>query len=95
MTIAKLTAVIRCDGCTKPFDVTLDPAQRMSGSSYETVDQYIDDMIRAGDTFVLSIQGDHQLCDKCTEVVDAAYPDNEETLTYDQVSTALNKAAGV
>jgi hypothetical protein len=96
MTIAKVAATIRCDGCAAAFEITLDAAHAMAKSQYESLDQYVDDMIRAGDALVFSIQGSHQLCAKCTRVVDDAYPEVEpHRLSYDQVSGALNKAAGV
>lgn len=97
MAIAKVTAKIRCDGCASSFEISLDPAQPMKGGAYDTIDDYVDWMIRGGEDFLsFSVQGTHQLCERCTRVVDDAFPEDPPGgLTYDQVSGALNKAAGV
>lgn len=96
MSISNISAAIRCDGCNTTFSVKLDRAQRMNGVSYSDIDDYVEDIVRGGNAEAgcTSVQANHLLCESCTAVVDAAYPE-DVTPNYDQVCAALNKAAGV
>ncbi len=91
MTIRKVEAEIECDGCGKLFDVELDAGSKLKCSD-DTLAELVEDTIRG--RLYMSVQGEHQLCAKCTEAVDAAF-DDEALPTREQVTAILNKAAGV
>lgn len=96
MSITKIEATIRCDGCNKPFTLTLDRAATMQWSGYTDLDDYVWDLVRGPNQeygLHTSVQGDHLLCVACTKFIDDEF--DELTPTRDQVCDALNKRAGV
>lgn len=93
MSIVKVEATIRCDGCNKPFTLTLDRAFKTRDDS---IDDYVWDLVRGPNSDYgvhTSVQGDHLLCKECTKFIDDEF--EELNPTRDQVCAALNKRAGV
>jgi hypothetical protein len=89
MSIVKIEAQFRCDGCNKTFEVTFDPAYTFKEK--ESVHDVARDYLRG--TLWGSIQGSHELCRDCTKFIDGAIEDDDPT--YDQVCAELNRRAGV
>jgi hypothetical protein len=90
MSITKIVAHYRCDGCNK--EDTFELSDRAVKVVNESLDDLVLDYFRV--SIVTSIQGEHMLCKECTNYIDDKFPD-DELPTYEQVCAALNERAGV
>lgn len=95
MSIVHVMATIRCDGCNKPFCLTLDRTTKVGIG--DDPKYSLDDLVRDHITSDIStsIQGEHLLCVDCTKFIDDAFPDDDVQPDYNQVCAALNERAGV
>lgn len=85
MPVIEITAKVECEGCAMPFSVDVDPAEEITGSVYDAVEEAVRG---GGHPLVCSVQGGKMLCQECTKQVDA-YITEDRNATEDEVNAAL------
>ena len=83
MSIRAVTAKFECDGCGKPFEVYMDPAEEINGAS---IMQAAEEEVRS--SLCQSIQADMHLCQDCTRKVDLL-GDGDYQPTRDEIVECL------
>lgn len=92
MSIEKIVAHFRCDGCNEAFLEEMDPA-RSTCRELPTTYELAEDAIR-GNGFQ-TIQDGMHLCPKCTKVADNIHEDENKQPTSDEIKKALGAIGGL
>lgn len=91
MSVIEITAKVGCDGCGVHFEVEVDPAEEVTGSVFDAVEEAVRG---GGHPLVCSVQGGKMLCHTCTKKVDNFITD-DRSATEEDVEKALDAVTQV